>query len=148
MEGRLVIAIQRLARSDAPAATILIRILVGAVFFSEGIQKFLFSDALGVGRFAKIGIPEPAMVAPFVGVVEVVFGVFILLGFSTRLSAVPLLIVISVAIATTKVPILLDKGLWAAAHEARTDVSMLLGLVFLLIVGAGPWSVDGRLSRS
>ena len=51
-----MITIRRLTRSSAPATTILIRILVGAVFFSEGIQKFLFSDALGVGRFAKIGI--------------------------------------------------------------------------------------------
>ena len=87
------------------------------------------------------------MVAPFVGVVEIVFGTFLLLGFLTRLSALPLLIDISVAIATTKVPMLLDKGFWAAAHEARTDVSMLLGLIFLLIVGAGPWSVDSSLFR-
>jgi uncharacterized membrane protein YphA (DoxX/SURF4 family) len=147
MEGRFVITIQRLTRSSAPAATILIRILVGAVFFSEGIQKFLFPDALGVGRFAKIGIPDPATMAPFVGVVEIVFGALILLGFLTRLSAVPLLIDISVAIATTKVPMLLDKGFWAAAHEARIDVSMLLGLIFLLTVGAGPWSVDARPFR-
>ena len=147
MEGRFVVTIQRLTRSGAPAATILIRILVGAVFFSEGIQKFLFSDALGVGRFAKSGIPEPAMAAPFVGVVEIVFGAFLLLGFLTRLSALPLLIDISVAIAATKVPLLLDKGFWVAAHEARTDVSMLLGLIFLLIVGAGPWSVDSNLFR-
>jgi uncharacterized membrane protein YphA (DoxX/SURF4 family) len=138
---------QSLTRSSAPAATILIRMLVGTVFISEGIQKFLFSDALGVGRFAKIGIPEPAMMAPFVGVVEIVFGAFILLGFLTRLSAVPLLIDISVAIATTKVPMLIDKGFWAAAHEARTDMSMLLGLIFLLTVGAGPWSVDARPFR-
>ena len=142
-----MVTFQRLTRSGAPAATILIRILVGAVFLSEGIQKFLFSDALGVCRFAKIGIPEPAMVAPFVGVVEIVFGAFLLLGFLTRLSALPLLIDISVAIAATKVPMLLDKGFWAAAHEARTDVSMLLGLIFLLIVGAGPWSVDSSLFR-
>jgi uncharacterized membrane protein YphA (DoxX/SURF4 family) len=147
MKGRLMVAFQRLTRSSAPATTIVIRILAGAVFFSEGIQKFLFSDTLGVGRFAKIAIPEPLIVAPFVGVVEIAFGAFILLGFLTRLSAVPLLMDISVAIATTKVPMLLDKGFWAAAHEARTDVSMLLGLIFLLIVGAGPWSVDARLFR-
>ena len=85
-----MITIQQLTRSSAPAATILIRILVGVVFLSEGIQKFLFSDALGAGRFAKIGIPEPATVAPFVAVVEIVFGAFILLRFLTRLSAVPL----------------------------------------------------------
>lgn len=147
MARELAVAIQRLTRSSAPAATILIRFLVGAVFLSEGIQKFLFSDTLGVGRFAKIGIPEPAMVAPFVGVVEIAFGGLILLGCLTRLSTVPLLIDILVAIATTKVPMLLDKGFWAAAHEARTDVSMLLGLIFLLIVGPGPWSVDASLFR-
>jgi putative oxidoreductase len=106
----LAFAIQKLTGSSAPAATILIRILVGSVFLSEGIQKFLFPDAQGVGRFAKIGIPAPEIMAPFVGVVEIVFGVFILLGLLTRLSAIPLLIDISVAIATTKVPMLLNKG--------------------------------------
>src|ERR1022692_4425026 len=119
MEGRVVITLQRLTKSSAPAATILIRILVGAVFFSEGIQKFQLSDALGVCCFAQLGIPEPATVAPVVGVVQIVFGAFILLGFLSRLSAVPLLIDISVAIATTKVPMLLDKGFWAAAHRSE-----------------------------
>lgn len=133
--------------STAPRATILIRILVGAVFLSEGIQKFLYSEALGAGRFAKIGIPAPHIMAPFVGAVEVVFGAALLVGFLTRLSAIPLLIDMCVAIATTKVPILLNKGFWAAAHEARTDFSMLLGLLFLFIVGAGPLSLDWQLRR-
>jgi uncharacterized membrane protein YphA (DoxX/SURF4 family) len=50
------------------------------------------------------------------------------------------------AIATTRVPILLETGLWKMAHEARTDWSMLLGSVFLLIVGAGPWSLDAKIA--
>jgi putative oxidoreductase len=29
-----------------------------------------------------------------------------------------------------------------ASHEGRTDYSMLLGAIFLLCVGAGPWSLD------
>jgi putative oxidoreductase len=139
----------------APAATILIRSLVGAVFFEEGIQKFLFADLLGAGRFARIGIPAPEVVGPFVGAVEVICGALILLGLLTRLAAVPLLINICVAIASTKVPILLGHGywhfslarlprygFWAMASEARTDVSMLMGLLFLLIVGGGRWSID------
>ena len=138
---------QRLLSSTAPKATVLIRVLVGWVFVSEGIQKFLFVDSLGTGRFAKIGIPGPAFTAPFVGVVEIVFGTLILVGLVTRLSAIPLLIDISVAIATTKIPILIDKGFWAASHEGRTDLSMLLGLLFLLIEGAGPVSIDRRLFR-
>jgi uncharacterized membrane protein YphA (DoxX/SURF4 family) len=120
---------------------------VGLVFLSEGIQKFLFAGSLGIGRFAKIGILDPWFSAPFVGVVEILFGTCVIVGLLTRLSAIPLLIDISVAIAATKMPMLVDKGLWAAAHEARTDACMLLGLLFLLIEGAGPVSIDERLSR-
>src|SRR5580692_3377877 len=95
-----------LLRANAPRATILIRLLVGAVFLSEGIQKFLFPAALGVGRFVKIGIPAPQFFAPFVGVVEIVCGTLLIVGFITRLAVILLLIVICVAIATTKIPLL------------------------------------------
>jgi len=127
---------------------ILIRVMLSFVFITEGIQKFIFSDALGVGRFVKIGIPLPGIMAPFVGVVEIVCGGFILLGLFTRLAAIPLIISMSVAIITTKIPILLEKGFWAMAHEARTDWSMILGLIFLLIVGSGHWSLDEMRSRN
>ena len=131
-----------LCKSDAPPATILIRLVVGGVFLAEGIQKFLFPDSLGVGRFEKIGILAPSFTAPFVGAVEIAFGALLIAGFLTRLAAIPLIINISVAIATTKVPLGIHKGFWAAVHEGRTDFAMLLGAIFLLIVGAGPWSVD------
>jgi len=126
------------------APVFLVRLMVGSVFLSEGIQKFLFADALGVGRFVKIGIPAPQIMAPFVGVVEIVFGALILLGLFTRLAAVPLTINILVAIATTKIPMLFDGGFWKMAHEARVDWSMLLGLICLLLVGGGRWSLDDR----
>ena len=127
------------------ASNRLIRILVGVVFLSEGVQKFLFSEALGVGRFVKIGIPVPQFSAPFVGVVEIVGGALLLVGFLTRLASVFLLMDIAVAIATTKIPMLLGKGFWPTLHEARTDWSMLLGLIFLLLAGAGSSSVDARM---
>ncbi|WNG39223.1 DoxX family protein [Archangium minus] len=136
----------RLLHSDAPPATLLIRVMVGAVFLSEGIQKFLFPGELGVGRFTKIGLPAPEVLAPFVGVVEIVGGTLLLLGLMTRLAAVPLIINMLVAIASTKVPILLQRGFWNMAHDSRTDFSMLLGSLFLLLVGAGPRSLDARLS--
>ena len=138
---------QKIADSRAPAAVVLIRIAVGSIFLSEGIQKFLFPDALGVGRFTKIGIPSPEILAPFVGACEIVCGLLLLAGLLTRLAAIPMIINMLVAISTTKVPILLKSGFWTAAHEARTDLSMLLGCLFLLIVGAGPWSLDARLTR-
>jgi uncharacterized membrane protein YphA (DoxX/SURF4 family) len=145
VEGESVIP--KTMATSAPAATILVRLLVGAVFLSEGIQKFLFPAALGMGRFVKIGIPAPSLTAPFVGAVEIVCGACLILGLLTSLSAIPLLIDISVAIATTKVPMLVHQGFWPAAHEARTDFCMLLGLLFLLFVGAGPISFDRALRR-
>jgi uncharacterized membrane protein YphA (DoxX/SURF4 family) len=117
------------------------------VFLSEGVQKFLFPDALGVGRFVKIGIPAPEIMAPFVGVFEIGCGALLLAGLLTRLAAVPLIIDMVVAIATTKIPMLIKSGFWAMAHEARVDYAMILGCLFLLIVGAGPWSMDANLSK-
>jgi len=133
--------------SRTSKAVLLIRILVGWVFLSEGIQKFLFSDSLGVGRFVKIGIPSPQIMAPFVGVVEIVCGSLLLLGLITRLATVPLIIDISVALYSTKIVTLAKNGFWGTLHEARTDVSMLLGLIFLLLVGAGAWSLDAWLAE-
>lgn len=129
----------------APRPVLLIRVVVGFVFVSEGIQKFLFADTLGVGRFIKIGIPAPELMAPFVGVVEIVCGVLITIGLVTRLAALPLVIDMLVAISSTKIPILQKNGFWAMAHEARTDVSMLLCCVFLILVGSGELSLDANL---
>jgi putative oxidoreductase len=139
------------ANSDATWATrtakaiLLVRILVGWVFLSEGIQKFLFPDSLGVGRFVKIGIPWPQVMAPFVGVVEIVCGGLLLIGLLTRLAAIPLVIDICVALYSTKMVTLAKNGLWSTLHEARTDVSMLLGLIFLLLVGGGSLAFDARI---
>jgi putative oxidoreductase len=125
-------------------ALLLIRILVGWVFVSEGIQKFLFPVQLGVGRFEKIGIPAPHFTAPFVGTVEIACGALLLIGLFTRVAVLPLLGVILVAIATTKLPMIAKTGIWSTLHEARTDFSMLLGLLFLLVTGAGTLSLDAR----
>jgi putative oxidoreductase len=133
--------------SRAPAATILIRLIVGGVFLSEGLQKFIFPNALGVGRFLKIGIPFPEVMAPFVGVFEIGCGALIIFGLLTRLAAIPMIINMLVAISTTKIPILLESGFWKMAHESRTDFSMILGAIFLLLVGAGPISLDALVFR-
>jgi putative oxidoreductase len=134
--------------TKAPAAVLLIRLIVGGVFLTEGIQKFLFPDDLGVGRFTKIGIPAPEVMAPFVGVCEIACGVLFILGLLTRFAAITMTINMLVAIWTTKVPLLLHDGFWKMAHETRTDWAMLLASIFLLIVGAGSWSFDARISRN
>jgi putative oxidoreductase len=132
--------VKALDPGSAPRATVLLRVAVGVVFASEGIQKFLYADAQGAGRFARIGIPAPEVVGPFVGVTEILCGVLVLAGLLTRLAALPLVIDMLVAIASTKVPILLGEGywifnhtfapkvgIWRFLHESRTDLSMLLG---------------------
>jgi len=153
MQGRrgegTPMAFQKVVTTRATGAVILIRLAVGVVFLSEGIQKFLFPGELAAGRFAKIGLPNPEFLGPFVGTFEVACGAAVLAGLLTRLAAVPLITIMLVALVTTKGPILASKGFWAMAHEARTDWSMLLGSMFLLVVGAGPWSIDWLLgSRS
>jgi putative oxidoreductase len=124
---------------------LLIRLMVGAVFLSEGIQKFLFPDSVGSGRFEKIGLPAPEFFGPFVGTFEIVCGTLVLVGLLTRLAVIPLLTILVVAIVTTKVPILLDQGFWKMAHAARTDFAMFLGSIFLLLKGAGDSSLDRYL---
>jgi putative oxidoreductase len=146
-EATTMMQIYTVVASTAPAAIILVRLMVGGVFLSEGIQKFLFPDELGAGRFLKTGIPAPQVLAPFVGVIEISCGALVLLGLVTRLVVLPLIIVMLVAISTTKIPILLQAGFWKMAHEARTDYAMLLGSLFLLFVGVGPWSCDAQLTR-
>ncbi len=145
----------------APGWSILVRLLVGlVVFFPEGIQKLAFPDTLGAGRFANIGIPYPNLVGPFVGAVETICGALIILGLFTRLASIPLIVIMIVAIVSTKIPILLGHdlwifhlpkisryGFWSMAHEARADFDMLLGSIYLLIEGGGAWSLDAVLSR-
>src|SRR5207245_8598469 len=147
-----------LLATQAPAATILIRIVVGGIFLAEGIQKFLYPGDLGAGRFAKIGIAAPDMMGPFVGGIEIVCGALLIIGLLTRIAAILLLIDISVAIVSTKIPILLAHGFWGLSltkllrygflsmiHDARTDLAMWLSSLFLFIVGAGkPYSLDAK----
>jgi putative oxidoreductase len=136
---------KKIIHTNAPAAVMAIRLLLGGVFFLEGMKKFLFVEQWGAGRFARIGIPAPQIMGPFVGVVEIVCGLLLLVGLFARIASLLLVIDISVAIASTKIPLLLKSGFWPAEAEARTDFSMLMGLLFLLIVGAGVWSLDARL---
>jgi putative oxidoreductase len=127
---------------------VLVRIIVGLIFLSEGVQKYLFPELLGTGRFEKIGFADPAFWAYFTGTFEIICGIFLLLGFITRLASVPLLIIMITAFITTKLPMLTDKGFWSFAHEYRTDFAMTLLLIWLIIYGAGKWSVDAGIIKS
>lgn len=151
--------ISKFAATNAPTATVLIRFIVGLVFFAEGVQKFLYPDEVGAGRFAKIPIPNPETTASMIGAIEIVCGLLFIFGLLTRLAAIPLIAIMLTALFTTKLPILLGTefmgfslrkvsyyGIWGFLHESRTDLAMLFGSLFLLIVGAGRWSLDAMLT--
>ncbi|HWL89529.1 MAG TPA: DoxX family protein [Polyangiaceae bacterium] len=146
-----------LAPGPAPRATILLRASVGGVFAASGLIKFLFENQ-GAGRFAKIGLPNPETLAYFVGAVEIVAGTMLVAGLLTRLAALPLIVDMFVALATTKLPLLFGAGpepvaampkvgFWAFAYQARLDLAMLAGCFYLLATGAGLWSLDGLFAR-
>jgi putative oxidoreductase len=127
--------------------SILPRLIVGMVFLSEGIQKFLFPELVGAGRFEKIGFTNPDFLASFVAFFEITCGTLILIGLTVRISAIPLLFIMITAITTTKIPILLEKGFWQMAHDSRTDFAMTILIIFLLIYGAGKLSIDYLIKR-
>lgn len=121
--------------------------MVSFVFLSEGIQKFLFPASRGAGRFADIGLPQPELLGTLVGSFEILCGSLILIGFLTRIASLPLIVIMLVAIATTKVELLTSEGFWEMLHASRTDWAMLLGSIFLLIRGSGKWSLDHQLQK-
>ncbi|MBS0646115.1 MAG: DoxX family protein [Verrucomicrobia bacterium] len=139
---------QKIIKTDGARTTIIIRLMVGAVFLSEGLQKFLFPEFVGTGRFTAIGFSSPEFWANFTGAFEIICGSLLLIGLLTRIASIPLFIIMMVAFITTKYPILIDKGFWAMAHEYRTDFAMTLGCLFLIIKGGGNWSVDKKLLKN
>ena len=140
--------LKKIIQTDPAKTTIIIRLMVGVVFLSEGIQKFLFPAIRGAGRFEKIGLPAPEFLGSFVGAFEIVCGILIMLGLLTRLAGIPTLVIMLVAIATTKSAVLANEGFWVMMHGSRTDWAMLLGSLFLIIKGSGYWSLDYKLSKS
>ncbi len=126
----------------------LVRLIVGLVFLTEGIQKFLFPELLGTGRFLKIGFSDPSFWAYFTGTFEMICGTLVLVGLVTRIVVIPLLIIMITAFITTKWPILINKGMWPMFHEYRTDFAMTILLIYLLISGGGRWSIDSNIGKT
>jgi putative oxidoreductase len=135
--------------TKAPRSVILIRLAVGLIFFTQGILKFT-DPHWGVLRFTTIGFPYPYFTAHFVGAFEILCGFLVVIGFLTRFASVPLLIVNLTAIATTKIPELFrpEQGFWFMVSDGRVDFAMCMGILFLILVGGGGWSVDARIPNT
>lgn len=154
-----------LITTNASCWAIFIRLSLAGVFIPEGIQKLIYPELLGTGRFIKMGIPYPEFTGPLVGWVEIICGSLVLLGLLTRLATIPLIITMLVAITATKIPIWMGQdwvvtetitfylrelktyGFWSFMHEARLDWAMLMNACYLLVVGGGQWSLDRQIMR-
>ena len=144
---------------SAPRATVLIRAMAGSVFLWEGVLKFVYTNQ-GVGRFTKLGFPLPELTANFVGVLEIVGGILLIAGLLTRVTAIPFVIEMIVAMLSTKISMYLGTsplplppsppqiGAWAVLHEIRSEYAQIMCALYLLIAGPGPWSVDAILARA
>ncbi len=133
--------------SAGPLCILLIRLTTGLIFLHAGMQKFLFPDDRGAGRFEEIGFPLPGLVSSFVGFFEMLSGTLLVLGLMTRLAAVPPLVIMVVAILTTKLPVFAAEGFWAGTHAARLDWTMLVCSLVLILYGAGMLSFDRWMNR-
>jgi len=143
---------------SAPGSTILIRCMAGGVFLSEGILKIVYANQ-GVGRFTKLGFAAPELTAHFVAGLEIVGGLLLICGLLTRVIAIPFVIEMVVAILSTKVALYFGTsplplppsppqiGAWAVLHEIRSDYAQIMSVLFLLVAGPGPWSLDAYLVR-
>jgi len=140
--------ISNILTTDSDKKMILLRIIVGLIFLSEGIQKYLFPETIGTGRFEKIGFDNPVFWAYFTATFEIVCGSLVLIGLFSRIATIPLLIVMGTAFVTTKWPILVEKGFWPMAHEYRTDFAMTVLLIVILIYGSGRISLDSMIVKS
>ena len=151
-------SLERILSPGESRGVILVRLMLAGVFISEGYLKLVEPAWLGAGRFFKIGIPWPDFTGPLVGWTELVCGLLLALGLFSRLAAIPLIIVMIVAILSTKIPILLGHDWWifslrklerygffSMTHEGRLDYAMLLGAIFMLLTGSGRWSLDERI---
>jgi putative oxidoreductase len=137
----------KLTQTTSDKSIVLIRLLVGLVFLSEGIQKFIFPELLGPGRFEKIGFADPVFWAYLTACFEIFCGLMVIFGVYVRVTLIPLLIIMIVAFFSTKMPLLLQKGFWPFAHEYRTDFAMTISLIILLMKGAGFYSFDFRMQK-
>lgn len=141
---------------ETPGAVLLIRLMAGGVFFWEGILKFVYTNQ-GLGRFTKLGIPFPDIMGPGIGCLEIVGGLLLIFGLCTRFISILFICEMIVAILSTKISLFLGTyplplppapptvGIWAVLHEIRSDYAQIMCSAFLLIVGAGPLSLDWNL---
>jgi putative oxidoreductase len=117
---------------------LLIRLVIASVFIHSGYGKLTHLDKT-IEYFASLGIPMAHLQAPFAAGMELLCGSLVLIGFATRVAAVPLIVIMAVAIRTAR---------WEDVDGIMSlaDITEFLYIVLLSVLvfnGAGKLSVDG-----
>jgi putative oxidoreductase len=133
---------RRLNPTTLPSTGLLVlRVVVGVTFLLHGLDKL--GDLAGTEQlFDSLGIPAPALMAPFVAVTEAVGGALLIAGLATPLVGAALAIDMLVALLTTH----LGQGFFV--RDGGIELTLLLGGASLGIglVGAGRFSLDASLA--
>ncbi|WP_407330625.1 DoxX family protein [Enterovibrio sp. 27052020O] len=141
--------VNKVLRSNAGFAPLALRVPVGIIFMAHGAQK-LFGWFGGYGLegtgqwMASIGLAPGYLMALMAGSGEFFGGLFILLGFLTRPSAVVLAFTMFVAIVTTH----LGNGLFMANNGYEFGLALMAAAVSLAFSGAGKLALDGKLATA
>lgn len=128
---------------------LLIRVVVGLLFLTEGILKFLHPEELDVTFFSAIGLPLPQYLGPALGCIEIIGGAAILVNLYAGDVALLLFFVSLALLIATKLPILTGApvgpfpvkrlpqyGMPIFLHEARIELCMIVGSLVVLL-GSG-----------
>ncbi|MFC3207886.1 DoxX family protein [Aquamicrobium soli] len=125
--------------SSAPVAVLAGRVLLSILFIIAGYSKL---TAIGgtAGWFASIGLPMPTVTTVVVGLVELLGGLAILVGFKTRIAAIVLAVFTLAATAAAH----LDFSQAGNALMLQKNLAITGGFLLLAVLGAGSLSIDGR----
>lgn len=124
------------------------RIVIGVFFLITGCNKLfnpVFQKSM-LKTITGIGFPYPQFTANFTAANEAIFGLLLAIGLFTRFSAAVLIIVLLVALVTFDIPQYIPQGLdpftWYSYFTYLPQTLYLLMIVHIMVVGAGPLSVD------
>jgi putative oxidoreductase len=156
---RTMSILQRISISPLPVPASLyavpLRLVLGLGFFEHGFAKLSRGADDFIAILHAMGLPFADLLGWATIAVEIVSGLLVLFGAFVPVAALPMIIVLLVAIVTVHLPngfssIKLVSYDSTGAHFGQpgyeTDLLYLAGLLALCIGGAGPLSLDGYLS--
>ena len=156
---RTMSILQRISISPLPVPASLyavpLRLVLGLGFFEHGFAKLSRGADDFIAILHAMGLPFADLLGWATIAVEIVSGLLVLFGAFVPVAALPMIVVLLVAIVTVHLPngfssIKLVSYDSTGAHFGQpgyeTDLLYLAGLLALCIGGAGPLSLDGYLS--